>query len=155
MSGIDLKFTFYSKIFLSLQSVYGEVHVSIHACLNNYLRCTIVYANGLWSFYEVHEKMYTNISNSWSPAQVCFFLNNRVFFKQQGFYYWGMEKVPPPLAKNSVSLPPEKVSPVDSPDQIFIPTTKGSFVPNPLNSTFLLKIFFLRVVSWHQKCIDL
>ena len=39
VSGIDLKFTFYSKTFLSLQQVYGEVHISIHACANNYLRC--------------------------------------------------------------------------------------------------------------------
>ena len=41
VSGIDLQFTFYSKIFLSLQYV--------HACTNNYLRCTIVYANMLLS----------------------------------------------------------------------------------------------------------
>ena len=45
VSGIHLKFTFYSKIFLSLQQVGGEVHVSIHACMDEYLRCTIAYAN--------------------------------------------------------------------------------------------------------------
>ena len=30
---------FYSKIFLSLQQVHGEVHVSVHMCTNDYLRC--------------------------------------------------------------------------------------------------------------------
>ena len=39
-SGKDLKFTFYSKIFLSLQQVHGEVDVSVQACTNNCLRCT-------------------------------------------------------------------------------------------------------------------
>ena len=34
VSGIDLIFT------LSLQQVQGEVHISIHTCTNNYLRCT-------------------------------------------------------------------------------------------------------------------
>ena len=39
-SGKDLKFTFYPKIFLSLQQVHGEVDVSVQACTNNCLRCT-------------------------------------------------------------------------------------------------------------------
>ena len=39
LSRIDLKFTFYSKIFLSLWQVHGEVHVSVHACTSDYLRC--------------------------------------------------------------------------------------------------------------------
>ena len=35
----------------------------------------------------------------------------RVFWgRQQSFLYWGMEGVPPPLAKNYSSLPPGKVS---------------------------------------------
>ena len=44
ISGIDLKFTFYSKIFLSLQ----QVHVSVYASTNDYLRCTKC---------EVHERV--------------------------------------------------------------------------------------------------
>ena len=38
--GINLKFTFYSEIFLYLQQVHVEVHISVHACANYYLRCT-------------------------------------------------------------------------------------------------------------------
>ena len=40
VSEIGLKFTSYSKIFISFWWVYGEVHVSIHACTSNYLRHT-------------------------------------------------------------------------------------------------------------------
>ena len=36
-------FTFYSKIFLSW--VHGAVHVRVHACTSNFLRCTIMCAN--------------------------------------------------------------------------------------------------------------
>ena len=62
--------------------------------------------------------------------------NNKVFSTGE------MEGVPPLLTKNSSPLPPGKVSPADFPCHIFIPPTKGSSPPNPLNSTFLLKIFF-------------
>ena len=45
------------------------------------------------------------------------------FFGGGGFLYWGMEGVPPTLTKNYSSLPPKKVSPLDSPHQRFIPPT--------------------------------
>ena len=41
----------------------------------------------------------------------------------------GWWEFPPALAKNYSSLPPRKVSSIDSPHQIFIPLTKGSFPP--------------------------
>ena len=48
----------------------------------------------------------------------------------------GQRESPHPLAKNYLFLPPRKISPVDFPQQRFIPPA------NALNSTFLMKIFF-------------
>ena len=63
-------------------------------------------------------------------------VDNRVFSTR------GMEVVPPPLTKNYSSLPPGKVFPVDFLHQMLIPPHQGFIPPKPLNSTFLLKIFF-------------
>ena len=37
--GIDLKFPFYSKIFLSLCEIHGKVDASVHVCTSDYLKC--------------------------------------------------------------------------------------------------------------------
>ena len=91
LSRIDLKFIFYSKIFLSLWQVHGEVHVGVHACTSDYLRCinvrcTIVYANLLLGAQKnVHQ-----ISNSWSPATT---LHDSLKGAAQGFGVKNREKL--------------------------------------------------------------
>ena len=74
--------------------------------------------------------------------------NNKVFSTG------GMEGVPTLLAKNYSSLPPGKVSPVDSHHQIFIAPTKGLFPRTPLNSSFLMKKFFQSSIMTSKR-IDL
>ena len=40
LNGIDLKFTFSKGAREYFQSVHGEVPISIHMCMSDYLRCT-------------------------------------------------------------------------------------------------------------------
>ena len=52
VSGIDLMFTFYSKIFLSLQQEQSEVHITPDTCTTDYFRC---------AKYEVHDRVCKHI----------------------------------------------------------------------------------------------
>ena len=82
-----------------------------------------------------------------------FLYDNGLRHEQRGFLYWE-NWVPPPLAKKLLTLPLGKISPVDSPHEIFIPLTKGSS-PQPTKFNVSIENIFFKVVSWHQKCIDL
>ena len=115
-----------------------------------------VFITLFWRFKLMCKKIVTNFSSSWkSDESLWMNSDNSVFatgcnyFSQwanmepnQGrwetilltilllFCTGGMDRVPPPLAKNY------------SPHQNFIPFIKDHSRSNPLNSTFLLKIFF-------------
>lgn len=50
------------------------------------------------------------------------------WWTQQGFFYWGMGEIPPPLDKKLlISSTPGKVPPVDSPHQRFSPPLNDNF----------------------------
>ena len=52
--------------------MHGKVHVSVHVCMNDYLWCTIVFADMLLGA----RKMCTKIFNSSSPVCTLFFISS-------------------------------------------------------------------------------
>ena len=126
-----------------------------------------VFITLLWRFKLMCKKIVTIFSSSWkSDESLWMNSDNSVFatgcnyFSQwanmelnQGrwetilltilllFCTGGMDRVPPPLAKN-----------YSPPHQNFIPSIKGSFPPQPTKFNISIENIFLRVVSWHQKC---
>ena len=74
---------------------------------------------------------------------------------QQGFLYWGDRGSPSPNGQELLIPPTRKSLPSRLPPPNFYSPYQRFISPNPLNSIFLLKNFFFRVVSWYQKCINL
>ena len=130
-----------------------------------------VFITLFWRFKLMCKKVVTNFSSSWkSDESLWTNSDNSVFatgcnyFSQwanmelnQGrwetilltilllFCTGGMDRVPPPLAKN-YSPPPH---------QNFVPSIKDSFPPQPTKFNISIENIFLRVVSWHQKMLPL